>query len=151
MKRMPKLKRFFVLMLAFAFCFLATVSVSATSVQNNDVKETNIVYNQISTRAISGTGGSYVDGYAEFTIDSPGWSLWGNAFIASATVSTADIFVQIINRNGKNCIPGGTVKVSPGETLTQNLNYTNVSGPYTIKLMTSGTGAVTVTLRDGWV
>lgn len=145
------LKKVVVLTLALVFCFLTTVSVSATSVQNDDIKEINNSNAKVSTRAISGTVGSYVDGYAEFTINSPGWSLWGNAFIASASVSTADIFVQIINRNGKNCIPGGTVKVSPGETLTQNLNYSNVTGPYTIKLMTSGTGAVTVTLRDGWV
>lgn len=151
MKKTSMLKKVVVLTLALVFCFLTTVSVSATSVQNDDIKEINNSNAKVSTRAISGTGGSYVDGYAEFTINSPGWSLWGNAFIASASVSTADIFVQIINRNGKNCIPGGTVKVSPGETLTQNLNYTNVSGPYTIKLMTSGTGAVTVTLRDGWV
>lgn len=150
MKKTSMLKKVVVLTLALVFCFLTTVSVSATSVQNDDIKEINNSNAKVSTRAISGTGGSYVDGYAEFTINSPGWSLWGNAFIASATVSTADIFVQILNPNGKNCIPGGTVKVSPGETLTQNLNYTNVTGPYTIKLMTSGTGAVTVTFRDGW-
>lgn len=150
MKKTSMLKKFFVLTLALVFCFLTTVSVSATSVQSDDIKKTNISDTQVSTRAISGTGGSYVDGYAEFTINSPGGSLLGNAFIASATVSTADIFVQIINPNGKNCIQGGGVYVSPGETFTQNLYNTDVAGPYVIKLMTSGTGAVTVTFRDGW-
>lgn len=150
MKKTSMLKKVFALTFALVFCFLTTVSASATSMQNTNVDKTNASNTQVSTRAISGTGGSYVDGYAEFTINSPGWSIWGNAFIASATVSTADIFVQIINPSGKNCIQGGGVYVSPGETFTQNLSYTNVSGVYTIKLMTSGTGAVTVTFRDGW-
>ncbi|MDD3303377.1 MAG: hypothetical protein PHP54_00470 [Clostridia bacterium] len=140
-------KKILSFLLVIAMCFTLAVPSYATELPvASDALATQelMVPN---TRAISGMGSVYFNGAASFTINSPGWSLYGEAVIYNAESSTAVAYVQIISPNGKNCFPDTVIQVAPGRQVVQRINN-SVAGTYTVYVSSPGAGAVSVLLRD---
>lgn len=135
------------LVMALTMCFATTVCVSAVE---TNLPQGGITEESANTRAIGGSGSGYVNcSTTIFKIYSPGWSMWGHAMISCSSNATADIYVIIKNESGQECITGTGTFVKPGQTIKQNLKNTS-AGTYTVEIMSSGSGTVTVQLKDLW-
>lgn len=97
-------------------------------------------------KAISGSTTITTGDYAESTIYSPGWSIWGHAEV---TVTGAPVALSIIGPDGNSCIDGGVVMLNPGANQRVGMINTNHRGNYIVKVQAySGVATVTVTLKD---
>lgn len=98
-----------------------------------------IINENTSPKAISGSGQCTTSGYTEFTIYSPAWSLWGHAQI---TVSGGTAVIGIVAPNGNSAIDGGTVLLSPGNHRVGLIN--TKAGTYSVHVQSAYGESVTV-------
>ena len=97
-------------------------------------------------KAISGSTTITTGDYAESTIYSPGWSIWGHAEV---TVTGAPVALSTIGPDGNSCIDGGVVMLNPGANQRVGMINTNHRGNYIVRVQAySGVATVTVTLKD---
>lgn len=141
MRKTNVFKKISALVCALTLCL--SMSVAAFAAENTaPVSEGTTV----SPRAISGSTTITTSGYAEGTIYSPGWSIWGHAVV---TVTGGPVVLSIVGPNGSTCIDGGGVMLSPGANQRVGMINTNHAGNYSIRVQAyEGTATVTVTLKD---
>lgn len=121
-----------------SLCMCMNVSAFAaenTTAGNEPIEATD----SISTKVISGSGECTTNGYQEFFIYSPAWSIWGHAQI---TVSGGTALVSIVSPNGNSAIASGGVLLSSGSHRVNLIN--TVAGNYSVHVQSSYGETVTV-------
>lgn len=148
MKRSKIFKVCLTLVMSLILCFnFSTVLFAADLFEKEGFSEKATSSFDVQPMAISGSGSITVNGYGEFTINSPGWSLFGHATV-TVKGSNGRVVVSIIDPNGKTVVPTAGLIFNSDGTINQNI--TNApSGTYTVRIQTTnGSATVTVSLHD---